>query len=314
MNPFDLRGPEFLFFYFCFSLVVISAIVILRRRAESGPAPKIDLGDPYLIAYLRGGEDEALRVAVMSLVGRGMLIMGAQFVCRAANVTDNMVEHPIEREALKRFSAPDEAISVFKDDNLKSTLQPYRQKLEAAGLLPDSAARNARWVRLLIALMALGIVGVIKIQIGISLQRPVAFLVFMMIAAMIIVAVCSFPRLTVRGKATLVDIAILYSGLERRVNLSSPGSAPAELAMFAAVFGFTALASTPFEYTMEIFNQPRGSSKSVSSTSSSSCGSSCGSSVSSSSCSSSDGGSSCGGSSDGGSSCGGGGCGGCGSS
>ena len=43
MNPFDLRGPEFLLFYFCFSLVVIIAIVVLRRRAESGDAPRIDL-------------------------------------------------------------------------------------------------------------------------------------------------------------------------------------------------------------------------------------------------------------------------------
>ena len=80
MNPFDLRGPEFLLFYFCFSLVVIFALAILRRRAESGPAPKIDLGDPYLIAYLRGGEHEALRVAVISLVDRGMLAMDDRII------------------------------------------------------------------------------------------------------------------------------------------------------------------------------------------------------------------------------------------
>jgi uncharacterized protein (TIGR04222 family) len=284
MNPFDLRGPEFLVFYFCFSLVVISAIAILRRRAESGPAPKIDLGDPYLIAYLRGGENEALRVAVISLVDRGMLVMDGEFVRRADHVTDNMVKHPVDYKALKRFWAPDKAASIFKDNSLKLTLQPYRQKLEDAGLLPDSAASSARLNRFLIALTALGIVGMIKITIGISLDRPVSFLVFMMIAAITIAAGCSFPRLTARGKTTLADITNLYSGLRTRVNSFSPGSASAELAMFAAVFGVGALSATRFGYAQTIFPQA---------SSSSSCGSSCG-------------------SSDGGGGCGGGGCGGCG--
>src|SRR5262245_590198 len=89
MNPFDLRGPEFLLFSFCFSLAVVIAIVVLRRRAESGPAPKIDLGDPYLVAYLRGGGDEALRLVVVSLVDRGALVMDGKFIRRADHVTND---------------------------------------------------------------------------------------------------------------------------------------------------------------------------------------------------------------------------------
>jgi len=299
MNPFDLRGPEFLLFYFCFSLVVIFAIAILRRRAESGPAPKIDLGDPYLIAYLRGGENEALRVAVISLVASGMVVMDNQIIRRADHVTGGMAKHPIEYEVLKKFGAPGEAASVFKDNHLKSALLPYRDKLELAGLMPDGAVRSARLMRLALALMALGIVGVIKIQIGLSLERPIGYLALMMIVAMIFALCVSFPRLTARGKAVLEDLKNLYSGLRTRVNSSNPGGAIMDLAMFAAVFGIGALAATPFGYARTLFPQA---------TSSSSCGSS------GSSCSSSDGGSSCGSSSDGGSSCGGGGCGGCGSS
>lgn len=296
MNPFDLRGPEFLLFYFCFSLVVIFALAILRRRAESGPAPKIDLGDPYLIAYLRGGEHEALRVAVISLVDRGLLAMDDKIIRRVDHIANDMVKHPIEYEVLKKFGDPGEAHSIFKDGQLKSLLQPYRDKLERAGLMPDGALRRDRRMRLLLALMALGVAGVIKIVIGLSLGKPVGFLVVMMIAAMVIAAFSSFPRLTARGKATLSDVTNLYSGLRTRVYSLSPGSASAELAMFAAVFGVAALAATPFGYARTLFPQA---------TSSSSCGSSCGSSDSSSS--------SCG-SSDGGSGCGGGGCGGCGSS
>jgi len=303
MDPFDLRGPEFLLFYFCFSLAVIIAIVFFRRRAESGQAPRIDLGDPYLIAYLRGGEDEALRVAVISLVDRGMLVMDGHLIGRADNVTSGMAKYPIEYEALKKFDVLGQEASVFeaasflKDDSLKSALRPYRDRLERAGLMPNANVCRDRRNRLLLALTGLGVAGVIKIQIGLYLGKPVAFLVVMMIAAMIIAAAISFPRLTARGEATLEDVTNLYAGLRTQVNSISPGSATAELAMFAAVFGVGALAATPFAYAEDLFHQKKNEY------SSSSCGSSCG---------SSGGGSSCGGGGGGGG-CGGGGCGGCGS-
>lgn len=292
MNPFDLRGPEFLAFYFAFSLVVILTIVILRRVAESGDTPKIELDDPYLIAYLRGGESEALRVAVISLVDRGLLLMNDQIIRRADHVTENTAKNQIEYEVLNRLGAPTKATSVLKDERLKAAFQPYRDKLERAGLVPDAATRAARLKRLLLALLALGVVGGIKIQIGLSLERPIGFLVFMMIVAMIVAFVSSFPRLTARGKATLEDITNLYSELKTRANSFSPGSATAELAMLVAVFGVEALAATSSGYARSLFPQAGGSHG----------GSSC-SSFDSSSC----------GSSDGGSGCGGGGCGGCGS-
>src|SRR5215475_11824628 len=282
MNPFDLRGPEFLLFYFCFSLAVIFAVAFLRRRAESGPAPKIDLGDPYLIAYMRGGEHEALRVSVISLVDRGMLVMGGEFICRADQVTSDITSlfrsdwranplvrradqitgdmgvRPIERAVLEKFSLPGEAASVLNDKDLKPVLQAYQNDLERAALLPDSVTRVARLKRLLLGLMALGIVGVIKIQIGLSLNKPVGFLVLMMIVAMAVAAAISFPRMTARGKAALKDITNLYSGLRMRIYSSSPGGASAELAMFAAVFGIAELSATPFGYAQTLF--PRATS------------------------------------------------------
>src|SRR5262245_49934114 len=115
MNPLDLRGTEFLLFYFLFSLVVIIAISFFRSRAESGDALRIDLGDPYLVAYLRGGEDEALRVAVISLVDRGVLSTDGYLIRRADHVTGYKDARPIERAVLEKFSVPGEADSVLKD-------------------------------------------------------------------------------------------------------------------------------------------------------------------------------------------------------
>jgi hypothetical protein len=54
MNPFDLRGPEFLFFYFLLSGFVILGVGWLRELMERGPTPQVALDDPYFFAYLRG--------------------------------------------------------------------------------------------------------------------------------------------------------------------------------------------------------------------------------------------------------------------
>jgi uncharacterized protein (TIGR04222 family) len=259
MNPFDLRGPEFLLFYFCFSLAVIIAIVVFRRRAESGDAPRIDLSDPYLIAYLRGGREEAWRVSVISLVDRGMLVMDGRLVRRADNVAYDMVGRPIERAVLEKFRIPGKAVAVLESRNLTQVFQFYQDSLERLGLLPDAAVFNARLMRFLPGLAALVVVGVIKIQIGRSLERPVGFLFMIMIVAIVIAAAISFPRLTACGKALLEDVTNLYSGLRTQVNSFRPGSASAELTMFAAVFGVAALAESPLGYTQTLFPQTTSS-------------------------------------------------------
>jgi uncharacterized protein (TIGR04222 family) len=259
MNPLDLHGPEFLLFYFCFSLTVIIAMVAFRRLAESGDAPRIDLSDPYLIAYLRGGREEAWRVSVISLVDRGMLVMDGRLVRRADNVVYDMVGRPIERAVLEKFRVPGKAVAVLESRNLTQVFQFYQDSLERLGLLPDAAVFNARLMRFLPGLAALVVVGVIKIQIGRSLERPVGFLFMMMIVAIVIAAVTSFPRLTARGKAILEDVTNLYSGLRTQVNSFRPGSASAELTMFAAVFGVAALAESPLGYTQTLFPQTTSS-------------------------------------------------------
>ena len=61
-NPFDLSGPEFLIFYGLLG-AVRSGLLWFARRIPRRTAPRIDYSDPYLLAYLRGGEKEVIRVA-----------------------------------------------------------------------------------------------------------------------------------------------------------------------------------------------------------------------------------------------------------
>jgi len=297
MNPFDLPGPQFLLFYLLLSLFILAVVWLLRRNAEAGPPPQLNLADPYLVAYLRAGEAETMRLAVVSLIERDMLATNGTQLLRKSKPGPKVNANPLEHAVLSKFSQPGEAASIYKDASLKAVCQQYRQQLEQVGLLPDNSTKAARWLRMSVAVLFLGGVGAVKVMIGLSRERPVAFLVILMILVLIALIATSFPRLTERGKEFLEDARTLYGGLRDQAAVMQSGAATPEVLMLAAVFGVGVLSTSAFGYTRQLFPQATSSSSS----SSSSCGSSCSSSDS--------GGSSCG------SSCGGGGgCGGCGGS
>jgi uncharacterized protein (TIGR04222 family) len=288
MNPFDLAGPQFLVFYLGLSALVIIGVVVARKVAESSSAPKLDLSDPYLIAYLRGGDTEMLRVAAVSLVDRGLLTATGTQLKRAENAAVDSVRRPVEKELLNKFQQPDEASAIFDDARLNATSKPYEQTLKNAGLLPNESIKSARLTRLLIACFVLGGFGVVKILVALSRGRTnLGFLIVLMIVAVAVAVKLSFPRLTESGTAMLVDLQGLYSDLKSRALLLRTGGATLEPVLLAAVFGVAALESADFAFTRTLFPSAQaaqagsswasgGSSCSSSSCSSSSCGSSCG--------------------------------------
>src|SRR6266481_3035614 len=73
MNPFDLSGPPFLAFYVVVAIFVAVAAKLFIDAGEGGVPPSLPLGDPYQIAWLRGGTPEAARIAVLALIDRGLL-------------------------------------------------------------------------------------------------------------------------------------------------------------------------------------------------------------------------------------------------
>jgi uncharacterized protein (TIGR04222 family) len=302
MNPFDLPGPEFLFFYLGLSVLVIIALVLTRRAAESSATPRLDLSDPYLIAYLRGGEPETLRVAVVSLIDRGLLVATGTQLKRAEHASLGSVRRPIETELLRKFGHADEAASIFTDSRLQATCKPYEEALKNAGLLPSESMEHARLARVFVACFVLGGVGIAKLFIALERGRTnVGFLIILIIVAIFFAVKFSFPRLTESGKAMIADLRSLYSGLKDRALFLQPGGATIEPMMLAAVFGVGALEGANFAFTRTLFPRAKTATQSGSCGSSYACSTtSCGTS-SSSSCGSSCGGGGCGG-----------GCGGCG--
>src|SRR5262245_30278510 len=182
MNPFDLTGPAFLVLYVAISAIVIAMSRHYRHRAESGPVPKLELSDPYLVAYLRGGEQEVLKLGGVTLIDHGLLVVEGQAVRQADPSSAGQTLHPLEQALIRKIGAPTRADAIFSAPELKKACLPYRTKLEKAGLLPDARTRSARLSRCLLTVAILVTIGLTKVAIGISRDRPTAFLLALILA------------------------------------------------------------------------------------------------------------------------------------
>jgi uncharacterized protein (TIGR04222 family) len=281
MNPFDLRGPEFLLFYAGLLIVTLAVVGRLRQRGELEDAPYSDTpwNDPYRIAFLRDGRNELLRVVVVSLVDRGLLAFENDRVQTTDVGRGAGARKRIEREVLDFFATPRKASDLFEKAHFKDATAEYDAELSRMRLLPD-AELNARRRRLFYAGAAvLLFFSLVKMGVAIARGRTnLLFLIILTFIALVFLTKTTHPRLTQRGKVLLENVRNLFAALKVRAPQIRPGGASSEAVMLAAVFGLSALPGENFVWTRKLFpkTDSTASSSSGSSCSSSSCGSSCG--------------------------------------
>jgi uncharacterized protein (TIGR04222 family) len=288
-NPFDLPGPDFLVFYAFLGALTIGLLWLARRASEAADVPRIDYSDPYLLAYLRGGQSEVIRVVTVSLIDRGLLQSNDDQLVAVNQNAANIVHRPIEKTLLQHFRFRANASSAFTSPAILSTCQEYKDTLQRLGLLPDESILRARLWRFVIAVSVLTGVAALKILIALQRGRTNIFFLILLAVFFVLVAIrVHNPLRTRRGDALLADLRNLFSSLKARARMLRPGGETADAALLMAVFGLAALPTAAFPYAKRF--QPKSTALSTTS-----CGSACGSSC----------GSSCGGD---------GGCGGCGGS
>jgi len=292
MNPFQLTGFSFLGFYLLLGVIVTWGLRTWIRQLETADAkPQQNFTDPYLIAYLRAGENEALRVATVALLDRGLLKAEGETLTTKDSNAIGVAQRPIEKAILQHYSAPGAAHEIFKDSSAKNACESYAKVLKNQQLIADGGAYAKRMLPVAVALGALVAVTWTKISIAFSQGRHnVGFLVVLTIAFGLVALWTWKRRRTALGDAMLSDLRSLFARLKGRAKSLRAGGQTNEAALLAAVFGLSALPAASFPFMDKLYPAKSGDG--------SGCGSSC---SSSSSCSS---GSSCGGG------CGGGGCGG----
>jgi uncharacterized protein (TIGR04222 family) len=293
MNPFNFSGPAFLGFLLIFIVVVNIALRMWQLKIEArGPMPKLDMSDPYRIAYLRGGAAESLKVAAFALIDRGLLsVDNKNDTLTAMPNAEEFVRRPIEKSVLALFRKPTNVTKLFENAELNSACKQYLHELTEARLLYGGDPQPHRLSSVLVASGAIG--GVAGIKLLLAIQRGKSNIMFLLILAavgIVCVWISMISRRSGLGRRFLEDQRTLFGRLQKQARYIKPGGGSADAVILAALFGLTALPANAFPFVKKLFPQKSNSDG----------GSGCGS-VSS----SSDGGSSgCGG---------GGGCGGCGS-
>jgi uncharacterized protein (TIGR04222 family) len=244
MNPFDLPGPEFLAFYVVLTAIVLVLLYVIFQYAEDGQPPTLPLRDPYKIAWLRGGNREAARMAVLSLTDRGLVeLVGSKLSLKAGRRVG--VRHPLEQAIVRRCEAgPLNVGSIAKDRAVETVCDQYRNELDALHLTADRSARAYRWRLYAVGATVLAGVALSKIVIALDRGRTnIGFLVILAILGPLVALILVRRRRTRLGDRVLADLRQLFERLRSRAPTFRRGQMTSDVMLLAAVFGFSALPS-----------------------------------------------------------------------
>jgi uncharacterized protein (TIGR04222 family) len=278
LNPFDFSGPEFLLFYVCLGTLVTIVALWIRRSGEQADDTPRPLSDYLEIAFLRGGAAEAIRVAILTLIDRGILLQTSADAVQVAPLrpTDHIVR-PTERAIIGRAreaATPSQLLAA--GDVTAAAAAECEPELIRRGLLPSALQKTSRIQLWVLSGGVLAIVAGIKILVALARGRSnVQLLVILGLAFLVITYKTTHPRLTSAGNALLEDMQTLFSGLKDRASELRPQQNGNDVALLAAIFGIGA--ALPVYPDLErIFPRPSQGGDGSSDSSGSSCGSSCG--------------------------------------
>lgn len=264
MFPFTLNGPQFLAFYAAFALAVLLLYHRLRRAGAAGDDRGVMLdaltADPYRIACLRDGPDEAVRVAVVNLIDRGLLVDAKGNGWRASLQADPAVQRrSLDAVILGQCkAAPMSADDILADRAVRKAAAAIESDLQGKGLLQSAAALAAR--KRLRAVVLVLLAGVALARIALSLAAGhdnVEFLAIMAVVACVGALALPSARQTELGQRSLTSVQGLLGRLKGRADRLAPGGATNEAVLFAAVFGIHALPASAFAFVEQAYPKPK---------------------------------------------------------
>lgn len=286
-NPLNFTGPDFISFYLFVATAAIMLAFGLRWYLRQPGSKEIDESnslDAYEIAYLSGGHNRTVDAAIANLVHQGHL-----------KLLNNSLELgnplPIPSHQLEQKIV--QAISISGKPNyirqtVKSPTRFIEKRLKEGGFLVNASQAKIvqRWPSLSLAMVLL--LGITKIFVGISRQKPVGFLIILcIITAIFALGFLIQPYRSRYGDSTLSNLQAQHYNLRKPNILGND-----DLALAFGLFGSMVLVDSAFIDLKNLLVPPPSTSSGGGGDSGGGCGG---------------GGSSCGG----GGGCGGG-CGGCG--
>lgn len=195
--PFSLSGPDFLIFYAAIDLIaLISAGVVAHQMATAMKAAmrKQVHGHPglYEIAYATGGAHRVVAVALQKLTDEGRLQVTPTGWTPSPDI--DAPKDGFERAVLNILARDGNPVSAGPE--LARAAQPFETRATAFALCLPVAAANKILLRGMIPVAIVLPIGLAKLALGISREKPVGFLVMMLfglaLTAFIVVMIIAY--------------------------------------------------------------------------------------------------------------------------
>lgn len=262
LGPFDFTGRDFLPFFWTIAVLTLIAGARIRAHFSQSPRGSLEAAppeNPYAIALLNGGTSLAVHAAVARLVQDGFLQANVKRqTLTPARVPDGTLSE-LEQRIAERVTGLEQAKLADLTGFAAPALFGMEEELRNAGLLVsvENAARARKWPLLL----SLGVllIGLTKIAIGISRDRPVAFLVISCVV-FALVAGLMFGRRVWRsreGSGLLRKMRSRYQPDMRRGRAPEGQGNSYGLPAAVGLFGYAALQNTEAASLRRMF-QPNG--------------------------------------------------------
>lgn len=211
----DWSGPSFLMFY---GLAYFIALAASRRRARNALRPYENQNapaglEPYETAYLSGGPNRVTQMGVSKLILCGAAVWKQKFSGAHLIPVDGAKPRglqPVEQRMWNQLAAA--GSNGLKVNLLGATLQPdytaLEMRLAIRGLRPAKGERSSAAFAAVWPLLILLAIGVVKMMVGISRDRPVLFLFFLLILTVItaVIVAGKVPRITGKGETVLKNL------------------------------------------------------------------------------------------------------------
>lgn len=308
-NPLDWNGPEFLTGYVV--LTIAAALVALMMRLMFAPEDSTEDAksrkplDAYEAACLAAGPARAVQAAFAAMVQAdhlelvteeskswGIFNKKSDVIRQGKALPANA--HQLERALYQAAAVPAKDLAPLTSAGMPIAKE-INDELAVRGLVQAGAPPALNVVSALIMAAPL-VLGLAKIAVGVSRDRPVGFLVSLCVLTFIaaLAFLLARSRLSAAGKVTLESLQARHETTRQFAASAANTLSPPDLAMTVGLFGAAMLATGPLASVHAMLPRASGGGD-ISNTGG--CGG---------------GGGGCGGGGCGGGGCGGGGCGGCG--
>ena len=224
---FGVRGTEFLVFQLILTalcLVFLRILIVRSSRDERPPLKVPNPIDPYAVAFVRGGETEILRTAMVEAVNSGWVVQEGEKKPGVALYKKNDVRRettvsgrelvafdPFQKLVVDHFQVPNTASSIFEPGvvaKAKKEAEAYRSWVIKEGIWQDAPLDPTVNLVFWCMLFAVEGIGFTKFIKALSEHRDnVGFLAMILFFTPIVfLAFKQRSRLTPRGKTFLKDI------------------------------------------------------------------------------------------------------------